>query len=109
MIYNVITFSLFDKQLKRLSKKYPSLKTDLAKLGNLLSNEPKQGTSLGLNCYKVRLAISSKGKGKSAGARVITHIHLTEDTVILMSIYDKSEYDTISEAAVKEILKSIYQ
>jgi mRNA-degrading endonuclease RelE of RelBE toxin-antitoxin system len=77
MNYNISSIPLFDKQAKRLAKKYPSLKKDLAGLIEKLSKEPKLGTAPGNNFYKLRLTISSKGKGKSGGARVI--------------IYDKSE------------------
>jgi mRNA-degrading endonuclease RelE of RelBE toxin-antitoxin system len=108
MSYNVITFQTFDKQVKRLVKKYPSLKNDLLLLGTSLMENPKQGVSLGMNCFKIRLLISSKGKGKSGGARIITHVHFTQDTIILMNIYDKSKQDTISDSAIKELLKYIY-
>jgi mRNA-degrading endonuclease RelE of RelBE toxin-antitoxin system len=67
MNYNVLTIAPFDKQLKRLVKKYPSLKTEIANLITELQTEPTKGTSLGNDCYKIRLAIASKGKGKSAG------------------------------------------
>lgn len=55
-----------------LTKKYRSLKSELENLGKELSENPTSGTPLGNDVYKVRLAISSKGKGKSGGARVIT-------------------------------------
>jgi mRNA-degrading endonuclease RelE of RelBE toxin-antitoxin system len=74
MSYKISTIPLFDKQAKRLSKKYPSFKRDLATLIDKLSEEPKQGTALGNNFYKIRLAIASKGKGKSGGTRVITYV-----------------------------------
>ena len=62
----------FDKEAKALLKKYPSLPDDLELLFESLQHNPVQGTSLGNDCYKIRLAIRSKGKGKSGGARVIT-------------------------------------
>ncbi|CAN5873801.1 hypothetical protein BH11BAC7_BH11BAC7_16560 [soil metagenome] len=34
----------------------------------MLGEYPQVGTSIGNNCYKIRLAISSKGKGKSGDA-----------------------------------------
>ena len=61
---------------KRLSKKYPSLNADVAGLLDQLRIAPQIGESLGQNCYKVRLAITSKGQGKSGGARVITLVVL---------------------------------
>lgn len=107
MSYKIIPIPPFEKELKRLHKKYPSLKKDLTLLNSLLEKEPKQGESLGNNNYKVRIAISSKGKGKSAGARVITHIHIKNETVFLLSIYDKSEKETITDEQLQEKLKHI--
>ena len=97
MSYKISSIPLFDKQTKRLAKKYPSLKNDLAELIERLANDPEQGTALGNNFYKVRLAIASKGKGKSGGARVITYLKIIETTVYLASIYDKSDKSTITE------------
>lgn len=108
MSYSVITLPPFDKQAKRLIKKYPSLKNELASLIGSLKNDPNQGTSLGNNCFKVRMAVASKGKGKSGGARVITHLYVSEETVILLALYDKAEQSNISDAAIKELLNLIY-
>jgi mRNA-degrading endonuclease RelE of RelBE toxin-antitoxin system len=107
MNYDIHTISPFDKQLKRLSKKYPSIKNDIAKLGSELSENPVLGVEIFPNCYKIRLAIASKGKGKSGGARVITHIHISKTTVYLLSIYDKSERNNISDNEIRELLASI--
>jgi mRNA-degrading endonuclease RelE of RelBE toxin-antitoxin system len=74
MSFNVLPLQIFLKELKSLSKKYPSLKNDLKNLESTLSINPKLGTPIGKNCYKIRLAITSKGKGKSGGARIITHL-----------------------------------
>ena len=68
---------------------------------------PQQGTALGNNCYKVRLAITSKGKGKSGGARVITYVLVLDETVYLLSIYDKSEQDSISESELLKLIEGI--
>lgn len=68
---------------------------------------PSLGTSLGNNCYKIRLAIASKGKGKSGGARVITHFYVENNTVFLLSIYDKSEQENIPDSNIKALLKLI--
>ncbi|WP_369818103.1 type II toxin-antitoxin system RelE/ParE family toxin [Pedobacter sp. R20-19] len=65
------------------------------------------GTPIGKNCFKIRIAITSKGKGKSGGARVITNFIITESTVYLLSIYDKSEQDNISDKELLELLKEI--
>lgn len=105
MSYNISTIPLFDKQAKRLAKKYPSLKKNLAELIETLIDNPEQGTTLGNNFYKIRLAITSKGKGKSSGARVITYVKVTATSVLLTSIYDKSEKDTITDKELEQIFK----
>jgi len=105
MYFEVIPIPPFDKQLKKLSKKYPSLKNDYDNLIKSLEKDPKQGKLLGNDCYKIRLAIKSKGKGKSSGARVITH--LRENSVYLLSIYDKSEKENITDAELRELLMYI--
>jgi hypothetical protein len=107
MSYKVATIAPFRKEAKKLIKKYPSLKNELAELGSQLSINPTSGISLGNNCYKIRLAIASKAKGKSGGARVITHFYVAENTVFLLSIYDKSEKDNITDNQITELLKFI--
>ncbi len=67
-------------------KKFASLARDIEKLIDSLKVEPKQGTSLGKGCYKIRMAITSKGRGKRGGARVITYVRVVEETVFLLSI-----------------------
>jgi mRNA-degrading endonuclease RelE of RelBE toxin-antitoxin system len=104
MKYEVLTISPFDKQLKRLAKKYPSLKSDFSDLINRLETDPMQGVSLGKNCYKIRLVITSKGRGKSGGARVITNVAVIDNVVYLLAIYDKSSKATLTDAELKELL-----
>jgi hypothetical protein len=107
MSYKVDTIAPFRKQAKKLIKKYPSLKNELAELGSQLSTDPTAGTALGNNCYKIRLAIASKGKGKTGGARVITYFYVADNTVFLLSIYDKSDQENISDSQIKALLKLI--
>lgn len=109
MSFKVKTIPKFEKNLKKLAKKYPSLKTEFKELITDLKSNPLQGTALGGNCYKIRMAIQSKGKGKSGGARVITNILVSEETVYLLSIYDKSELDNISDKELKDLLTYIQQ
>ena len=89
MSYKVKTIPKFDKEIKRLVRKYPSLKTEFISLVNSLQHTPFQGATLGNNCFKIRLAIASKGQGKSGGARVITFVKVTETTVYLLTIFEK--------------------
>ncbi|WP_255352066.1 type II toxin-antitoxin system RelE/ParE family toxin [Pedobacter sp. Leaf216] len=51
--------------------------------------------------------MSSKGKGKSGGARLITKIRIVNKRIYLLSIYDKSDQDSISEKELEAVLKSI--
>lgn len=105
MHYSVKSIAVFEKQAKRLIKKYASLKNELFLLVQELKENPEQGTTIGKNCYKIRLAIASKGKGKSGGARVITNFIITNATVFLLSIYDKSEKETLTDKELSELLK----
>lgn len=107
MSYNIIAVPKFKKELKKLVKKYVSLKNDLAVLLESIETNPKQGISLGHNCYKVRLAITSKGKWKSGGARIITNFVVSIDTVFLLSIYDKADTDNLTDKELKELLKEV--
>lgn len=75
-MFEVIVSANFKKEAKKLIKKYPSLRSELAFLGESLSQNPNQGTPLGNQVYKIRLAIASKGVGKSGGARVISFVHI---------------------------------
>jgi hypothetical protein len=106
MNYRVIPIFTFEMQLKRLVKKYPSLKNEFTEVALSLAGNP-QGQALGNNCYKIRLSIKSKGKGKSGGARTITHVFIQNREVYLLSIYDKSETETISEEKIFELLKQL--
>ncbi len=108
MNYSVLTIPPFDKQLKRLAKKYPSLKNEYEDLIKSLEQEPEQGTPLGNNCYKIRIAIASKGKGKSGGARVITNILVADAIVYLLNIYDKSENENLTDKELEELLKFVF-
>jgi len=76
----------------------------LAKVVDELVENPTLGTPIGKDCYKLRIAITSKGKGKSGGARMITYVRIVKKTVFLMDIYDKSEQANISD---KELLMLI--
>jgi mRNA-degrading endonuclease RelE of RelBE toxin-antitoxin system len=107
MSYNIEVTTLFQKQLKRLVKKFPSFKTEYGQLIALLKENPQQGTAIGNNCYKIRLAIASKGKGKSGGARVITHVQIVQTKVFLLSVYDKSEQSDISGKDLSEWIKML--
>ena len=107
MSYKIDTIAHFDKQFKRLAKKYPSLKTDFIQFIESVKLNPFQGVSLKNNCHKLRLAIKSKGKGKSGGARVILHIVVQNEMIYFLSIYDKSELENIGDKEISQLLAEI--
>lgn len=93
----------FSRQFKRLAKKYKSLGEDFMTLKKLLLDDPFQGDDLGSGVRKVRMAIASKGKGKSGGARVLTlNVLVSGDAeVTLLTIYDKNEIENVSGNYIK--------
>ncbi|MBR3412220.1 MAG: addiction module toxin RelE [Bacteroidales bacterium] len=104
----IITTFDFVRDLRHLSKKYHSIKDDVAKLGEEIRANPTMGINLGDGIRKVRMAITSKGKGKSTGARVITYnviTHAEEGRVILVTIYDKSECPSVTKREIVSRLK----
>jgi hypothetical protein len=107
MSYNVKTIDVFEKQAKRLIKKYASLKTELRLLIKELKENPQQGTPLGKNCFKIRIAIASKNKGKSGGARIITNFVIADASVYLLTIYDKSEKENLTSKELDDLLDDI--
>lgn len=103
---------------KPLLRNYPALQKDLQKLEAELIKNPTLGTSLGHNIYKIRLKVTSKGKGKSGGARVISLIERNlfaevdateqEISVNLLMIYDKSDTAAITDKELKDLIKAFY-
>jgi hypothetical protein len=107
MSYSIKTIPYFDRQVKRLSRKYKSFKNELSELLNSLEVNPTQGIALGNDCFKIRVAIKSKGKGKSSGVRAITHVILVKEHIYLLTVFDKSEKDNISDKELQELLKML--
>ncbi len=106
----VITTTYFENKLKRLHKKFPSLEEELLFLEDELLLNPKTGIPLGDNLYKIRVASKSKGRGKSGGFRVITSliVRTKEETIIyLITIYDKSEEESIRKETLLKLVKQI--
>ena len=97
MNYSIESSASFDKEAKRLGKRYVSFKEDYLKLLDELSRNPQLGTDLGHGLRKVRMKITAKGKGKSGGARVITFT-----VVISQQDADKA---SISEKEIEQLLK----
>jgi len=102
--FEIFYTSRFQKELKAIFKKHLDFKETFAQFLTELQNQPQPGFAIGKGCYKIRLAVKSKGKGKSGGMRVITFVVLKRQMVFLLSIYDKADKDSLSD---KEILALI--
>jgi mRNA-degrading endonuclease RelE of RelBE toxin-antitoxin system len=107
MSYSILLTHRFEKELKRLVKKFPSLKVEYKELIVEITQNPKAGTFIGNNCYKIRVAIQSKGKGKSSGARAITYLYVETETVYLLTIYDKGEKADLKPDELKIMIESL--
>lgn len=108
MDYRIKTSKSFDKEIKRLGKRYASIADDYEHLLEELEGNPALGTDLGNGLRKVRMRITSKGRGKSGGARVITFtvvVAVEEAEINLLYIYDKAERSTVSAGEIEELLR----
>ncbi len=105
MSYKIELSANFKKEAKKLTKKFPSLKQELTALFTELETNPTMGTPLGNDIYKIRLAIASKNKGKSGGARVLSFVKITATTVLLFSIYSKGDIDNLSDKEIQNLIK----
>lgn len=106
MSYKIELTDNFKNEAKKLIKKYASLRTEIIELGKELAENPTSGTPLGNDVYKIRLAIASKNKGKSGGARIVSFVKIIDETVYLLSIYNKGNKDSISDKEIEELIKN---
>ena len=100
----------FERQAKKLAKHYPSFKKDLLLLLESLKADPWQGVDLGNGIRQVRMTLSSKGRGKSGGARVITmnvNVDVEKMIIALLYIYDKAEMENVSDQFLQQIIKEM--
>lgn len=112
MNYNPIFTPHFLRRIKELSKKYRSLRLDLEQFTNELLKDPTQGVELSPGIRKIRMAISSKGRGKSGGARVITFTLLVSENdseIYFVDIYDKSEYSTVDISIIRKMIDDLLE
>ncbi len=105
MSCKIYTFPSFEREAKRLNKRYKSFKSDLKKLMNELSSSPSLGADLGGGLRKVRMAIKSKGTGKSGGARIITVVLADIEDGLGLLYIDKSERSTLKGKELTDLLK----
>lgn len=102
----IVALDSFVKEVKKLSKKYKLLSSDLKNLSQILQKNPKAGIKVQDNCYKIRVANSSIPTGKSGGFRVIYYYLDSNNNLYLMSIYAKTELANISDEKILQILKN---
>ncbi|MCG3166128.1 MAG: hypothetical protein POELPBGB_01904 [Bacteroidia bacterium] len=111
MANSVFHTSFFENRYKRFAKKHLSLHKDLEALEKSLILNPEQGTNLGANLYKIRLAVESKGKGKSGGFRIITYLvkqDKEQTEIYMLTIYDKSEEGSIDKKLLLQLVKALF-
>lgn len=110
MKFDIIPTPDFERSFKALAKRHKSLKNDILEFSRSLQANPFQGVELSPGIRKIRLAIASKGKGKSGGARVITYTIIAtemEGRIYLMKIYDKSDFSTVDLSVLKKITREL--
>ena len=103
---NFETVSRFDKEVKKLSKKYNLIKEDLNNFVVDFDTIHKEATSIKNNLYKVRLSNSNKNKGKRAGYRIYYYLQIN-DTVYLLIIYDKLQIESINENTLNQYIEEL--
>lgn len=110
MNWSVETTVEFLRMAKRLYKKYRSLLDDIDAFKDGLRDDPFQGAVLTPGIRKMRMAIKSKGGGKSKGARIITLTYAVDEetgNVILLLIYDHNQADTVDAKLVKKLAEEL--
>lgn len=110
MLFEIIPTPAFEKSLKALAKRHRSIKQDIKDFSKSLIEDPFQGDEISPGIRKIRMAITSKGRGKSGGARIITYTVVlaeNEGEIYLVDIYDKSDFSTVDVNIIKEIIKEL--
>lgn len=105
----IVLLPEFKKNAKKLNKRYASFADDFEQLLKEIADNALLGTDLGGGLRKIRMRITSKGKGKSGGARVISHnvlASVANEKVTLVTIYDKADRASISKQELEQLLKA---
>ena len=102
--FNVVPTPGYLRQSAQLEKRYRSWAAEADALAESLKTAPDQGVGLGRGCRKIRVAIASKNKGKSGGARVITLVRLVGEVVVLLAVYDKSDRADLAPGELDALL-----
>ncbi len=110
MSYTINPTKTFLIEAKKLKKRYHSLEADLEAFKTELKKNPFQGSELCPGIRKIRMAITSKGRGKSGSARVITATAITaehEGHIALLTIYDKEDASTVKLNVVRQMAREL--
>jgi|AntRauMFilla1563_2_1112583.scaffolds.fasta_scaffold80783_1 mRNA-degrading endonuclease RelE of RelBE toxin-antitoxin system len=114
MASKVILTESFKKDAKKIAKKHKSIGNDIKLVIEKLEDDPYLGDRIGVQSYKIRFAIKSKGRGKSGGGRLITYINISAESKIendqiyiyLVAVYDKSVVSMIPDKDINERISS---
>ena len=96
MSYRIEVAPEFARRLKKLSKRYKSIKKDYEDFLHSLQSNPLQGVDLGKGLRKIRMSIASKGKGKSGGARVIYLDVFEKEKLYFLFAYPKNVQENLT-------------
>ncbi len=110
MSFEIVRTDYFSVEFKKLAKRHRSLADDYKNFLDELQQNPLQGDEIAPNIRKIRMAITSKGRGKSGGARVITLNALVSEQdgkIYLLLIYDKADASNVKMNVVKKIIADL--
>ena len=97
----------FNRQLRRLARRYPSIADTVDQLIVQLETDVRPGaklTGIGYEAYKVRLPNRSARRGKSGGFRVI-YQDRSSHLVLLLLIYSKTERADIPDDVIIRLIE----
>ena len=104
MSYSILPTHRFEKELKRLVKKFPSLKIEFKELIEEITKTHNLELLLAIIVVKFDQPLKAKEKCKSGSARTITYIYVDGETVYLLTIYDKSEKENLKPNELKMMI-----
>ena len=96
----------FKRNLRQLAKKYRRIRSDIQPLIEQLLHYETPGDRIpGLDAvvYKVRLHNTDSRKGARGGYRAIYYMQ-TKDSIILLTIYSKTEQGDASAAFIRQVI-----
>ncbi|MBN2963563.1 type II toxin-antitoxin system RelE/ParE family toxin [Sulfurospirillum sp. T05] len=96
--------SVFAKAVKNLKRKFRNIDKDWLAFVDGIKTEEDLGVYLGSGVYKARISNSDKRTGKSGGYRLISYLKLLNNELYLIYIYDKSDFETLSEKEIDQLI-----